>query len=214
MPARRSHDLPLTGLPAEQGRRYASRQAELRWLRGVRLTSAGRRWRVIVVMEGLRQHVDICVVALGKIGLPLAVQFADKGHRVIGADLNERVVELVNKGVEPFPGEAYLQEKLRPAPWTAGRLSATTDTAAAVAQCRAVVLVVPLFVDAEGHPDFASMDAATQSVARACNRARWSVMRPRCRSAPPATGGRRCWRRGPATRRARTSTWCSAPSGC
>ena len=45
----------------------------------------------------------ICVVALGKIGLPLAVQFAGKGHSVIGADVDERVVELVNAGVEPFP---------------------------------------------------------------------------------------------------------------
>ena len=32
----------------------------------------------------------ICVVALGKIGLPLAVQFASKGHEVIGADVNAR----------------------------------------------------------------------------------------------------------------------------
>lgn len=50
----------------------------------------------------------ICVVALGKIGLPLAVQFARKGHRVIGADVDERVVADVNAGREPFPGEADL----------------------------------------------------------------------------------------------------------
>lgn len=37
--------------------------------------------------------MNICVVALGKIGLPLAVQFASKGHRVIGADVNEKVVD-------------------------------------------------------------------------------------------------------------------------
>ena len=48
----------------------------------------------------------------------------------------------------------------------AGLLSATTDTAAAVAQSDAVVLVVPLFVDADGVPDFAPMDAATRDVAR------------------------------------------------
>ena len=45
--------------------------------------------------------MNICVVALGKIGLPLAVQFAAKGHKVIGADVNEKVVELVNAGTEP-----------------------------------------------------------------------------------------------------------------
>lgn len=108
--------------------------------------------------------MQICVVALGKIGLPLAVQFADKGHTVIGADIDQRVVDLVNDGIEPFPGEAELDEKLAAAVRD-GRLRATTDTAAAVAESEAVVLVVPLFVDAEGVPDFRSMDNATKAVA-------------------------------------------------
>ena len=59
--------------------------------------------------------MNICVVALGKIGLPLAVQFASKGHQVIGADVNEKVVELVNAGIEPFPGEPDLDVKLKEA---------------------------------------------------------------------------------------------------
>ncbi|GAA0908356.1 nucleotide sugar dehydrogenase [Streptomyces thermoalcalitolerans] len=109
--------------------------------------------------------MNICVVALGKIGLPLAVQFASKGHRVIGADVNEKVVELVNAGTEPFPGEHDLDVKLKQVV-DAGLLSATTDTAAAVAQSEAVVVVVPLFVDAEGVPDFGWMDAATKAIAK------------------------------------------------
>ncbi|MFI0796347.1 nucleotide sugar dehydrogenase [Micromonospora rubida] len=109
--------------------------------------------------------MDICVVALGKIGLPLAVQFASKGHRVVGADVSERVVQLVNDGAVPFPGEADLDVKLKEAV-AAGLLSATTDTAAAVAGSEAVVVVVPLFVDADGVPDFGWMDDATRAIAR------------------------------------------------
>ncbi|MCX4385616.1 nucleotide sugar dehydrogenase [Micromonospora peucetia] len=108
--------------------------------------------------------MNICVVALGKIGLPLAVQFASKGHRVIGADVSERVVDLVNAGAVPFPGETDLDVKLKEAV-AAGLLSATTDTAAAVAGSEAVVVVVPLFVDAEGVPDFGWMDDATRAIA-------------------------------------------------
>ncbi|MEV8564715.1 nucleotide sugar dehydrogenase [Streptomyces sp. NPDC051322] len=108
--------------------------------------------------------MNICVVALGKIGLPLAVQFAAKGHRVIGADVNEKVVELVNAGTEPFPGEHDLDIKLKETV-SAGLLTATTDTAAAVAGSEAVVVVVPLFVDAEGVPDFGWMDSATRAIA-------------------------------------------------
>jgi len=47
--------------------------------------------------------MKICVVALGKIGLPLAVQFAAKGHTVIGADISEPTVRSVNDGLAPFP---------------------------------------------------------------------------------------------------------------
>jgi nucleotide sugar dehydrogenase len=109
--------------------------------------------------------VNITVVALGKIGLPLAVQFADRGHRVLGADANPAVVDLVNRGIEPFPGEAHLQEKLSAAVED-GRLTATTDTAAAVSESEAVVVVVPLFVDKDGTPDFEWMDNATRDIAR------------------------------------------------
>jgi nucleotide sugar dehydrogenase len=109
--------------------------------------------------------VNITVVALGKIGLPLAVQFASLGHQVHGADVNAETVALVNAGTEPFPGEAFLDEKLADVV-SRGLLTATTDTAAAVAQSEAVVVVVPLFVDADGVPDFGWMDAATRDIAR------------------------------------------------
>ncbi|TFH53781.1 nucleotide sugar dehydrogenase [Actinomyces viscosus] len=110
----------------------------------------------------------IAVVALGKIGLPLAVQYADKGHEVIGVDVNPAVVEAVNAGIEPFPGEAHLADKLaKLSPATGnGALRATTDYAEAIPGADAIVLVVPLFVDdASWEPDFAWMDDATRSLA-------------------------------------------------
>jgi len=108
--------------------------------------------------------VKIAVVALGKIGLPLAVQFASKGHDVVGVDVDQRVVDLVNAGTEPFPGEAFLQDRLTELV-PAGRLRATKDYADAIPGADAVVLVVPLFVDdATWQPDFGWMDAATRSL--------------------------------------------------
>jgi len=108
--------------------------------------------------------VKIAVIALGKIGLPLAVQFASKGHDVVGVDVSQRTVDLVNEGIEPFPGEAELQERLSELV-PAGRLRATTDYADAVPGADAVVLVVPLFVDEQtAEPDFGWMDAATTSL--------------------------------------------------
>ena len=107
--------------------------------------------------------MKIAVVALGKIGLPLAVQFANKGHQVIGCDVNQKTVDLINAGTEPFPGEAHLQEHLSKVV-KSGHLVATTDTQDAVSKSEAVVVVVPLFVDEQGVPDFGWMDAATEKI--------------------------------------------------
>lgn len=108
--------------------------------------------------------MQVTVVGLGKIGLPLAVQFARSGLHVHGADVNPEVVDQVNAGVEPFPGEAHLQDYLAEVVGT-GHLVATTDTSAAVAQSQVVVVVVPLFVDEQARPDFGWMDSATDAIA-------------------------------------------------
>ncbi|MDN5789279.1 MAG: nucleotide sugar dehydrogenase [Micrococcales bacterium] len=109
--------------------------------------------------------MKICVIALGKIGLPLAVQFADKGHEVVGQDINADTVAEVNAAHEPFPGEAHLQDKLAELV-RAGALRATTDYGEAVPGADAVVIVVPLFVDDDGAPDFDWMDHATRQLAK------------------------------------------------
>ena len=107
--------------------------------------------------------MKIAVVAMGKIGLPLAVQFAEMGHDVVGVDVQQGVVDTINAAVEPFPGEAHLQEKLS-ALVPAGRLRATTDYAEAIPGADAIVIVVPLFVDdATWQPDFGWMESATRS---------------------------------------------------
>lgn len=108
--------------------------------------------------------MKIAVIGLGKIGLPLAAQFADKGHQVVGVDINEQTVATVNAGKEPFPGEAHLGEYLaRLVP--AGNLRATSDYSDAIPGSDAIVVVVPLFVNGDGKPDFGWMDSATSDIA-------------------------------------------------
>lgn len=107
--------------------------------------------------------MKIAVVGLGKIGLPLAVQYASKGHQVVGADIALDVVTSVNAGVEPFPGEEGLASELSDVVGR-GNLRATASTSDAVRSADTVVVAVPLFVDNDDLPDFTSMDAATQDI--------------------------------------------------
>lgn len=104
------------------------------------------------------------VVALGKIGLPLAAKIAMAGHEVVGCDIDPAVVELVNAGREPFPGESGLADALTELVGE-GRLRATVDTTAAIAAgADLVVAVPPLVVDADARPDFAILDAVIDDI--------------------------------------------------
>lgn len=56
----------------------------------------------------------VCVVGLGYIGLPTAAFIASKGVKVVGVDVNERFVKLINEGKVPFfePGFEDLLAKV------------------------------------------------------------------------------------------------------
>lgn len=113
---------------------------------------------------GTIRAMRVCIVGLGKIGLPLALQVCSRGHEVIGADIDQRVVDLVNSGTAPFPGEPGLDERLRHTV-AEGSLTASTDTTAAVGDCDVVIVVVPLVIGADFAPAFGALDAATAAVA-------------------------------------------------
>ena len=109
--------------------------------------------------------MKIAVVGLGKIGLPLAVQYATKGHSVVGADINEETVALVKKGQSPFPGEKGLEEMLE-ASVASGNLDATNSVRDAAKQSQFVVVAVPVFVDGNSQPVFTAMDNATREIGK------------------------------------------------
>jgi UDP-N-acetyl-D-glucosamine dehydrogenase len=110
--------------------------------------------------------VKIAVVGLGHIGLPLAVQYASRGHDVTGVDVASWVVDAVNRGESPHRDEQALIERV-PELVSAGRLRATTwDEPAAVREAEAIVVIVPVVVDAEREIDFKPIDAATRDIAR------------------------------------------------
>jgi nucleotide sugar dehydrogenase len=107
----------------------------------------------------------VCVVGLGKIGLPLAVRLAESGATVAGLDVDPRTVEAVNSGDLAHAGEPGLVERAA-ALRTTGRLHATLDPAEALRGAQAIVVLVRLVIDGEGHPDYRNLDAATEAIGR------------------------------------------------
>ncbi len=106
----------------------------------------------------------VAVVGAGKMGLPLAAQFASHGWHVVAVDVQEAVVAAINEGRSHVTEEPGLAELVRDA-HAAGRLRATTDGAAAARESDAVVLIVPVMLDDEQQPDYRFMDLAVASIA-------------------------------------------------
>ena len=105
----------------------------------------------------------VVVVGAGKMGLPLAVQFGRHGWNVTAVDVNSEVVEAINAGRSHVAEEPGLAEGVAEV-HAAGRLSATTDAAAAVREADVVVVIVPVMLDEAHKPDYRYMDAAVDSI--------------------------------------------------
>jgi nucleotide sugar dehydrogenase len=105
----------------------------------------------------------VAVVGAGKMGLPLAAQFADHGWHVIAVDVQQSVVDAINEGRSHVAEEPGLAELVATA-HTGGRLRATTDGAAAAREADVVVLIVPVMLDDEQQPDYRHMDSAVAAI--------------------------------------------------
>jgi UDP-N-acetyl-D-glucosamine dehydrogenase len=106
------------------------------------------------------------VVGLGYVGLPLAVEAASAGFKVVGVDLSQRVVDRVRAG-DSHVGDVP-SARLEPLV-ASGRLSATTDYAAlAAAECISIAVPTPLTKTKEPDITFitSAMDALVPHVRR------------------------------------------------
>jgi len=106
------------------------------------------------------------VVGLGYVGLPLAMEFVRAGYRVLGFDLNAKVVEGVNAGrshIQDVTAATVAQAV------QAGRFAATTDLAR-LREPDAISICVPTPLSKTKDPDVSFVLAATDSVKRALRR--------------------------------------------
>ncbi len=105
----------------------------------------------------------VAVVGLGKIGLPLAVQYAQHGWYVLGCDINPHVVETINLGQSPVHEEPGLIAGVD-AMVSRGLLHATLDMTEAVRQAKVVVVIVPVSINAQYDVDFQTIDVVTAAI--------------------------------------------------
>ena len=108
--------------------------------------------------------MKISVVGGGRMGLPLACALAERAESVTVCDIAQGLVDKVNNGLCPYeePGLSELMQELH----STGKLTATTQTAKAVAESDAVVVIVPAHLTDQREIDFSVLKAASRDVGR------------------------------------------------
>ncbi|HOO75679.1 MAG TPA: nucleotide sugar dehydrogenase, partial [Tepiditoga sp.] len=104
----------------------------------------------------------IGVIGLGYVGLPLAVEKAKAGFTVIGFDIQENKVDMVNKGIN-YIGDvvnAELEEIVK-----SGKLKATNNFDF-IKECDAVMICVPTPLDKFKQPDLTYVVNSTEEVGK------------------------------------------------
>ena len=66
-------------------------------------------------IEDVRKSLDsktlrVCVIGIGRIGLPTALSFAKSGLETVGVDINESLVRTINSGTFPLKDEPGYEE--------------------------------------------------------------------------------------------------------
>lgn len=101
----------------------------------------------------------ICVIGLGYIGLPTASMFATHGFTVVGVDVNESVVNILNNGdihIEEPGLKMVVQEAIRSGNLTVVRSPEPAD---------AFIIAVPTPINADKTADMRYVISAAESIA-------------------------------------------------
>ena len=109
------------------------------------------------VIESLNsKSLRVCVIGIGRIGLPTALSFAKSGLQTIGVDINENLVEKINSGKFPLkdePGYDVIFNNVT----KNKKFSATTNISDAVPNSNLIVLSLPTTMDENNIPDYSAL---------------------------------------------------------
>lgn len=100
------------------------------------------------------------VVGLGYVGLPLTVEKAKAGYRVIGFDVQGEKVDMVNSG-KNYIGDVVNEDLMQIV--ASGNLRATSDFSE-VAGCDCVCICVPTPLDEHQQPDISYVKSSAESL--------------------------------------------------
>ena len=109
------------------------------------------------VLESLNsKSLKVCIVGIGRIGLPTALSFAKSGLKTIGVDINENLIKTINSGNFPLKDEPGY-DKIFDEVMKNELFSVTTKIEDAVPNSDLIVLSLPTPMDENNIPNYSAL---------------------------------------------------------
>ena len=106
----------------------------------------------------------VCVIGIGRIGLPTALSFAKSGLETIGVDINKQLVDDINSGKFPLKDEPGYEDIFHSVIKNQ-KFSATTNIEDAVPISDLVLLSLPTPMDENNIPDYTALRTVASNLA-------------------------------------------------
>lgn len=108
----------------------------------------------------IKRKAEVCVIGIGYVGLPLAVEFAEAGFQVCGLDMDKRKVESINQGVSYIQDvDSHLVKRL-----VADKTLKATWEPQCLAQADCIIICVPTPLNKLKEPDISYVLSAARMI--------------------------------------------------
>ena len=109
------------------------------------------------------KSLKVCVVGIGRIGLPTALSFAKVGLQTIGMDINEQLVDSLNQGIFPLKDEPGYEDIFNNVIKN-GNFSATTDINKAISGSDLILLSLPTPMSEKNIPNYSVLESVCKQL--------------------------------------------------
>ena len=106
--------------------------------------------------------MKVAVIGLGYVGLPVACLCVEKGMDVYGADIDNKKLELIEKGISPID-DPYLNREVSR---IKGKISLTNNAAVASKSSSVIIVCVPTPVDKNHLPELSALKNACEGISK------------------------------------------------
>ena len=103
-----------------------------------------------------KNETFVCVIGIGRIGLPTALSFAKSGFRTVGVDINEELINKIKTKDFPLKDEPGYQEIFEQV-ISSGKFTVTTKIEDVIPSSQIILLSLPTPMDKNNVPDYTAL---------------------------------------------------------